>query len=123
MKHLQRKENIVPKEGSMLITESVTEKDTAIKAKMHQVEPTLFGKKLINYKCEEIKRVWVPYYFLVYDYHGKAVMWMIQVPERCRTMGPVEFKESLAGSYIIGTADKERKNVKDKRCVRDNGFR
>jgi len=43
-------------------------KDDAIVAKMRQVEPTLLGKKLVNYERNGIRRVWVPYYYMTYDY-------------------------------------------------------
>ncbi len=54
--------------GVVYVTESVATKDAALDAKMKQVEPKLLGIKMVNYHRSGLRKVWVPYYFLVYNY-------------------------------------------------------
>lgn len=51
-----------------LVTKSVALDETAIAAKMKAIEPKLLGIKLIKYERGESSKVWVPYYFLTYDF-------------------------------------------------------
>lgn len=63
----------VPIKGSVSInivyvTKSTLAESEAISNKMRLVEPKLLGIKLVNYQRGKLKKVWIPYYFLIYDY-------------------------------------------------------
>lgn len=50
------------------VTKSVASDEAAIGAKMKAIEPKLLGIKLVKYDRGDTNKVWVPYYFLIYDF-------------------------------------------------------
>ena len=58
----------------VFVTKSIYNKDEAIEAKMRSVEPKLLGIKMINYKQQSMRKVWVPCYFMIYDFKVKRNM-------------------------------------------------
>lgn len=55
----------------VFVTRTIHTKENAMEAKMRSVEPKLLGIKMINYKQKEIRHVWVPCYFMIYDFKVK----------------------------------------------------
>lgn len=55
----------------VLTTKSIYNKEDAIEAKMRSVEPKFFGIKMINYRQKGMRKVWVPCYFMIYDFKVK----------------------------------------------------
>lgn len=60
-----------PGKEMVLTTKSIYNKEDAIEAKMRSVEPKFFGIKMINYRQKGMRKVWVPCYFMVYDFKVK----------------------------------------------------
>lgn len=73
MKRLGKQE---PKSNSMkklakdkvLVTKSIHSKEKAIEAKMRSVEPKLMGIKMVSYEHKGMRKVWVPCYFMIFDF-------------------------------------------------------
>lgn len=61
----------IERDCNVFITESTTSKESAIQSKMSVIEPKLLGIKLVNYKQESLRHVWVPNYFVEFDYKVK----------------------------------------------------
>ena len=57
-----------PAKDKVLVTKSIHSKEAAIEAKMRSVEPTLLGVKMVNYEQKGMRRVWVPCYFMIFDF-------------------------------------------------------
>ena len=55
----------------VFVTRTIHTKENAMEAKMRSVEPKLLGIKMINYKQKGIRHVWVPCYFMIYDFKVK----------------------------------------------------
>lgn len=55
----------------VFVTKAVHDKDAAIEAKMRSVEPRILGIKMISYEQKGMRKVWVPCYFMVYDFKVK----------------------------------------------------
>ncbi len=51
-----------------LVTRSIASDEAAVAAKMKAIEPKLLGIKLVKYSRGDSSKVWVPYYFLTYDF-------------------------------------------------------
>ena len=60
-----------PGRDKVFVTETVHSKEAAINAKMRSVEPKLLGVKLVNYRQTGMRKVWVPCYFMIYDFNVK----------------------------------------------------
>lgn len=60
-----------PGKEMVLTTRSIYNKEDAIEAKMRSVEPKFFGIKMINYRQKGMRKVWVPCYFMIYDFKVK----------------------------------------------------
>ena len=56
---------------NVLVTKSIYSKEDAIEYKMRSVEPKLLGIKMVNYELKGMRKVWVPCYFMMYEF--KAV--------------------------------------------------
>ncbi|MGN0671761.1 MAG: hypothetical protein ACI4KE_03935 [Anaerovoracaceae bacterium] len=71
MKKLGERKEVRPAKGGrgVLTTESIYSKEEAVEAKIRQIEPKLLGIKMIRYNQKSIRRVWVPCYFMVYDFN------------------------------------------------------
>lgn len=54
--------------GNVLVTKSLYSKEDAIEYKMRSVEPKLLGIKMVNYELKSMRKVWVPCYFMMYDF-------------------------------------------------------
>lgn len=55
----------------VLTTKSIYNKEDAIEAKMRSVEPKFLGIKMIKYRQKGMRKVWVPCYFMIYDFKVK----------------------------------------------------
>lgn len=58
-------------ENSVFVTKSIHTKEDAIEAKMHQAEPKLLGIKMVKYEHKNLRKVWIPCYFMIYDFNVK----------------------------------------------------
>lgn len=114
MKRLVKQADKKPDNGSMsdmgkdmvLVTRSIHTKEDAIEAKMRSVEPKLLGVKMINYKQQSMRKVWVPCYFMVYDFKVKRNVFFnkSQVFDKEGTVGAVyDANEMHASHYDIMT--------------------
>lgn len=90
----------------VFVTKSIYNKDEAIEAKMRSVEPKLLGIKMINYKQQSMRKVWVPCYFMIYDFKVKRNMFFnkSQVFDKEGRVGAVfDANEMHASHYDVLT--------------------
>ncbi len=78
------------------VTETVWTKEEAIKAKMCSVEPKIFGIKMIKYQQEGMRKVWVPYYFMIYDFKVKRNVFFNKSQK-------LSIKQAESESYMMPT--------------------
>jgi len=55
-------------EDKVYVTKSMTSVEEAVEAKMAEVEPKFLGIKMVKYGTEGKRNVWVPCYYMVYDF-------------------------------------------------------
>lgn len=88
------------------VTETVWTKEEAIKAKMCSVEPKIFGIKMVKYQQEGMRKVWVPYYFMIYDFKVKRNVFFnkSQIFDKTGRVGVVyDANEMHASHYDVMT--------------------
>lgn len=51
------------------VTQIVKDPEEATKKKLNQIEPKIFGKRIISYNIENIRNVYVPYYYFAFDFN------------------------------------------------------
>ena len=95
-----------PGRDKVFVTETVHSKEAAINAKMRSVEPKLLGVKLVNYRQTGMRKVWVPCYFMIYDFNVKRNVFFnkSKVLDKSGTVGVVyDANEMHASHYDVMT--------------------
>ena len=95
-----------PGKESVLVTETIHSKESAINAKMRSVEPRLLGVKLVNYRQTGMRKVWVPCYFMIYDFNVKRNVFFnkSKLFDKSGTVGVVyDANEMHASHYDVMT--------------------
>lgn len=64
----RRVKNKPSNKENVFVTKSIYTKEEAIEAKMRSVEPKLLGIKMVRYEKKRIRKVWVPCYFMIYEF-------------------------------------------------------
>lgn len=59
----------ISSEKYIKITQSVKDPEEAIKKKLDQIEPRIFGKRIITYKIEKARSVYIPYHYFAFDFN------------------------------------------------------
>lgn len=51
------------------VTQSVKDPEEAVNWKLNQIEPKIFGKRIISYNIENTHNVYVPYHYFAFDFN------------------------------------------------------
>ena len=102
--------------GTAFVTETIWTKDEAIEAKMCSVEPKIFGIKMVRYQQEGMRKVWVPYYFMIYDFKVKRNVFFnkSQVFDKTGRVGVVYDANEMHASHYDVMTDGEIPMVRKK---------